>query len=371
MRPLRVNVESVDALRASVCGPLAEVRSSRVTVEVATWHLPHRGWSGRLGALPGLIRYDLRVPRRSGPVTVRLTLAEPVAFHLVAGAILAALTPGRPLPVTVRADLAGYGQLPAWLPPAQNVASYPTDEEIIQPYDALVDGDSPVVGAVALPARQLLVDATAANPIGYVPAPPLAADDLALEELVRLAMTGLVLYTKQKVEGVADELAGILAEPLSHVDKANEFRSIRQRRAALRHHATAFGLVVPSIPDALRLPVVSAVTADPALLVDQTYPALDVVGDLSLARGSLVTVAEQGFRYGPEHVWDLVLAYHYSGAPVVGRGGGEETEVFTTLLSPAALLVGRAAVTTAGGWRPDRFGGPGYRTHAAGFDRVL
>jgi hypothetical protein len=216
----------------------------------------------------------------------------------------------------------------------------------------------------------------------------------------------LVLSVADPPAELAAELRAILAEPLpSGNDPLDwELRSVRQRRAALRHHAAGLALVPP--------PVVSAllVSADPdalRALAGQTYPELDivlgarqrsaelnraiaecarpvrVVGSTELAelaaqaQGSLLTVFDPDAVYGPEHVWDLVLARHYSGAAVVGkaaefvfleplgvtvRRAGVVSEEFAASVSPTAALVARADLASLGGRA-----GLTYRTHSLGY----
>jgi hypothetical protein len=194
--------------------------------------------------------------------------------------------------------------------------------------------------------------------------------------VVRAALTGVVVDGRQLPRAVsarlAPELAGIVAERLPPDDDplAWERRSVRQRRAAVRGHATPFGIDSVIRPDAgvpaLR-PSVSAllVTRRPGLAVSvlgaiehQTYPELEIVvavhgvpqdpalehaiaasarsielvmvpaeatfGEAlaiatSRARGGLLIKFDDDDIYGPEHVWDLVVGRAISGANVVGK----------------------------------------------------
>jgi hypothetical protein len=113
-----------------------------------------------------------------------------------------------------------------------------------------------------------------------------------------------------------------------------------------------------------------------------------------LARGSLLTKVDDDDRYGPDHVWDLVLARHYSGATVVGKGAEfvylqtrdmtvrryMGSELFNSVVAGGTILVSRGDLESVGGWRPlarsvdrgllDRVlqdGGLVYRTHGFGF----
>jgi hypothetical protein len=285
---------------------------------------------------------------------------------------------------------------------------------------------------------------TATGPSGDVPDPAQAS------VLAQLAMTGLVIHASRFGAGVtaliAPELACIIEAPLpgQGADPIElELRSIAQRRAALRGHSTDLRMYADGVMHGrAALPSVSAllVTRRPnrleravVSLAEQTYPNLEIVvglhgvelddaqrgrlarietpvevvslpADLPFgaalaavtgrARGSLVAKVDDDDIYGPEHVWDLVLARHYSGATVVGKAAEfvhigaygatvrrrMSSELYSDIVAGAALLVGRGDLEAVGGWRPlpravdramlDRVLGAGgliYRTHGFGF----
>lgn len=271
--------------------------------------------------------------------------------------------------------------------------------------------------------------------------PPPAAIACALAQL---AMTGLVIYSPELPAPVrsllAEELTRALEAPAPGRGEDPirwELRSIAQRRSALRGHGAA-GLQ----PISAEPPPVSAllVTRRPGylgrVLADlraQTYPNLELVlglhgidlddaqrsllresglpvaavpipAELTLgealaaatrrASGSLVTKVDDDDRYGPEHIWDLVLARAYSGATVTGRAAEfvhlaaydatvrrrVASEVYTDVVAGGTILIARGDLEQVGGWRPvprsvdrtllDRVraaGGLVYRTHAFGF----
>ena len=69
--------------------------------------------------------------------------------------------------------------------------------------------------------------------------------------------------------------------------------------------------------------------------------------------------------YGPDHVWDLVLAHEYSGAHLVGKGienvylrevdrtvkrQSGQAETYTNDLAGGTLLVARHDLARFGGW---------------------
>jgi hypothetical protein len=113
------------------------------------------------------------------------------------------------------------------------------------------------------------------------------------------------------------------------------------------------------------------------------------------AEGALVTKMDDDDVYGPEHVWDLVLAREYSGAQVVGKAldwihlESEDSTVFRPVygaekyadfVAGGTMLISRADLGSVGGWRPvprsvdrallDRVladGGLVYRTHGLGY----
>jgi hypothetical protein len=113
------------------------------------------------------------------------------------------------------------------------------------------------------------------------------------------------------------------------------------------------------------------------------------------AEGALITKMDDDDVYGPEHVWDLVLARQYSGAEVVGKAldwiyvESENATVFrpvygaekyANFVAGGTILIARADLMAVGGWRPvpksvdrallDRVlaaGGLVYRTHGLGY----
>lgn len=246
--------------------------------------------------------------------------------------------------------------------------------------------------------------------------------------LAQLAMTGLVLHAPNPPDLLAPELAARLREPLP--DRAAdplvwEVRSVRQRRAALRHHAAGLARP-PSVSALLVTKRPQLLAAALAAMTAQTYPELEVVvglhgGELPsgirptgpvvqipaernlgealaettrAAGGELVTKVDDDDRYGPEHIWDVVMAWHYSGATVAGKGADfvylepkdvtvrrrMGAEFYTDAVAGGTLTAARADLAAAGGWPPvprwvDRAlldqvlagGGLVYRTHPLGF----
>lgn len=249
-----------------------------------------------------------------------------------------------------------------------------------------------------------------------------------------LAMTGVVLHAPSPPAGLDPELAGQLATPLPGRDAdpmAWELRSVGQRRVAIRQHAAGLGrLGQPPPVSALLVTKRPWLLADAlAALVGQTYPELEIVvavhgapaptglpaggrtlrvvevpasrvlGEAlaaasAVATGALVTKVDDDDRYGAEHIWDLVLARHYTGATVVGKGAEfvylepkdltvrrrMAAEADTDTVAGGTITLAREVLADSGGWPPvphsvDRAlldqvlgaGGTVYRTHPLGF----
>ena len=132
------------------------------------------------------------------------------------------------------------------------------------------------------------------------------------------------------------------------------------------------------------------------LRLDGEYPLGAVLNAATAAAaGALLAKMDDDDVYGAEHLWDLVLAHEYSGAALVGkfpatvylaardrtvRRRRVRSECWSRSITGGAMLVGRAALERAGGWRPvrrhvdaalvddvARAGGGVYRTHDAGY----
>lgn len=113
------------------------------------------------------------------------------------------------------------------------------------------------------------------------------------------------------------------------------------------------------------------------------------------ADGELLTKVDDDDHYAAEHIWDLVLARAYSGAPLVGKAldwimvqpddvtvfrPEYAAEQYATFVAGGTMLISQADLRSVGGWRPvprsiDRAlirrvqmsGGLVYRTHGLGY----
>jgi len=328
------------------------------------------------------------------------------------------------------------------------------DTALAHPWWRLVDTDGSETRGGPLDGRPLSTDALShARRRAVVRLDRVPGTDPVAEAtlLAQLAATGAVLHGPALPPSVADLIAkpllDVLVEPWPDADPfAREVRSVRQRRAALRGHgapARLAGLVAQTFPGLAGPPPVSAivVTRRPDFLPEivrqlaaQTYPRLELVVGLhgadldgparaaldgcgrpfdvtvlpaglsfgealgattARARGSLVTKVDDDDHYGPEHVWDLVLAREYSGATLVGKAAefvhlralavtarrlALRPEHYGPPVAGGTMLIARGDLEAVGGWRPvprsvdlglvDRVIGNGglvYRTHPLGY----
>ncbi len=270
-------------------------------------------------------------------------------------------------------------------------------------------------------------------------------------ELVRLAALGVVVHLADGDRRLAPylgaELFELMTRDMQDLDvDAREALSVRMRRAALREHSLGSRVrqvAERALADPPRLPLVSIllVTRRPELLARalaavrrQTYPRLELVlglhgegfGEVAAraagpaaavtvlrldaalplgsalnaatqaARGTLLTKMDDDDLYGPEHVWDLVLAQEYSRAELVGKGlefvylaasdrtirraRWSECDVTSPHVTGGTLLITRHMFDRVGGWKrhwraEDQAlindvllaGGRVYRTHPYGY----
>ena len=273
--------------------------------------------------------------------------------------------------------------------------------------------------------------------------------------LAALASTGAVVHiadhNAELHHCLGSELYGLMAD--ERIIEANEIQreafSVAMRRSALRDHSlrarvrqllASTGLCVPPLPQvsillATRRPDRVAAAIDS--VAGQTYPRVELVlalhgegfdrnevdrrlqgldhparvveaaGHLPLgavlnaaaaaSSGTLLAKFDDDDIYGPEHLWDLVLAHEYSQAPLVGKGaefvylagsdvtlhrfrGGGERYITTQSIAGGALMVTRGCFDAVLGWRPiprsvDQAliedvvsgGHRAYRTHGMGY----
>ncbi|GIF61896.1 glycosyltransferase [Asanoa iriomotensis] len=405
---------STDRLRDVAAGAFASELVRRVRVVVAYWR--HTPWSVGVLPAPHLVRHRVARPhRRRGAAVVSLGYDQPVPLGDAVRTALTALAPTAPWPRT--APLPGPALFDATRinPRGRRPSAYGADA----PRLVL---DSPAFDAAAL-AR--LRGAGSAE-VGLHAGPAAVAALCATGVLVDVS--GLSVRARA---ALSPELLAVLEEPPPAGEPlAVEARSVRQRRAALRGHAA--GLAGASLPavtailatrrPALLGPVLAmlaaqtypnleivvclhGVPAPPSLALDRPHQVVELPAEISFggvlgeatarAAGTLVTKVDDDDTYGPEHVWDLVLARHYSGATLVGKGSelvfledrgtvlrrsAGAAEAFGQVVAGGTMLLAKGDLEAVGGWRPvprsvdlgliqrlARAGGSVYRTHPLGY----
>ncbi len=446
-----VLAESMDAIRGGVDldRPALRRRVDRATLRLVWWRGPWRGWSGRVAPLRYLQAERVTLPLGlRGPATVDVRVELPTRGAELVQAAVAAVRPQWPLR---RSTVDGGDRV---LIDAEQVnprgRCFDADQPWAPRYRLVFDRS----GRPSLRAwrrgqadRLTWPAVSALRAIGVIDATGLPGRDPRAEAalVVQLAMTGVLVHAPAVPAAVgellAPELRDILTDPVpqpSDVDTSTlelELRSVRQRRAALRGHSRGLdpaGLPPVSALLATRRPehLTSILTA----IAGQTYPQLEIVlclhgidlpeaakhqldacgrpyevvrvdSDVSFGNalgiatarcgGTLVTKFDDDDTYGPEHVWDLVLARHYSTATLVGKGAEfvylEDAELTIrrwsgrpewddTVVAGGTMLIGTADLATLGGWRPvtrsvdrglvdriNRAGATIYRTHPMGY----
>lgn len=148
-----VRTWSVSWLRCLLDDPVSLTRTRRLTVEIDSWRIPQRGWSGRLGPLPHMLSHRVRLPRNDqGRAVIDVELRWSVPLRDLVAAILPVLTPIQPMPAPVSVDVTAQQVLPRWLGTRRNVEvvlNELPDNPDIRPHDVVLTADGV---APALPA---------------------------------------------------------------------------------------------------------------------------------------------------------------------------------------------------------------------------
>jgi hypothetical protein len=192
----------------------------------------------------------------------------------------------------------------------------------------------------------------------------------------RLLPTVSVVLSSMRPSRVTSVLHALAAQRYPHVEIAVALHGVEDP-------------VTPEFEEAVR---VSGATVTP---YDRSVPFGSVLADTARRTGGdLVVKIDDDDIYGPQVIGDLVLAYLYSNADVVGKTTEylyfEEidhtvhrkfmTEAYHYQVAGGAMMLSRAALNEIGGWRPtphstDRSvlirlgnnGAIGYRTHSLGY----
>ena len=189
-----------------------------------------------------------------------------------------------------------------------------------------------------------------------------------------------VLLATRRPDRVAEAIAAVAAQAYPRIE------------LVLAAHGNGF--------DHARLEALAADSGTDArvLAVPERLVLGEVLNEaLEHSRGELVTKFDDDDFYGPEHIWDLVLAHEYSRASLVGKAaeyvylegadrtlrrfrGGAERSGSMLSLAGGAMLIARSDLDALVGWQSvpsgvDRAlmedvvtsGGRLYRTHGRGY----
>jgi hypothetical protein len=271
---------------------------------------------------------------------------------------------------------------------------------------------------------------------------PIEPDPFVVHALRVLAACGVVLASRdQEARGTLDNLGLVtVGDPRTVTDLAGYRLSIEASRRSMISGDPGFRETALGDGNALPLPTVSVVVASRrqdsigeciSYLAAQTYPAVEIIvgthgytaaedvvqrwksalsaplrvislpshltlgevlGRLSrIADGELITKIDDDDHYGADHLTDLILALHSSGADLVAKGarfvhlpefdctidrGWAAPEAFNVSPAGGTLTLARSTLAQAGGWsgssrhvdsdllaRVRARGGVTYRTH--------
>jgi hypothetical protein len=249
------------------------------------------------------------------------------------------------------------------------------------------------------------IDVRVHNPVGLVlddsPVPDVAGLDAG--QVARLEMQGVPLGY--------DPAAGLTLEEHSIVVRRaalDDYGAIPQpsvsvvmatRRPGMLDHAIAQVTRQRGVPDLQLVLATHGFEADPAGVTLVPMPADAVFGDVlnagvDAADGELVLKMDDDDWYSPDFVADLLRAAVYSGADLVGVPDdlyyledrdltlslGHRSEAFRGFVAGGSMLLDRATLQAAGGFRPvprhvdagliadvRATGGTVYRTHGLGY----
>ena len=424
----RIELPGVHALQESTGQAAGAAQLSELEVRLGTWK-PPKGWAGT-PELAEVASCDLKV--KGDGVRLRLAFVPAVDASVALGAAVRVLRPTLSLnhyasvavghaPITRLAALAG----------CVNAAPGRDADLVIEHTQWDVDPTihRPVGRRSDVPARVVTLPAfghelTAVDVAGLRTTTGIIAPDIDSRLRHQLEACGVVV--RPTAEGFPDA-----DDPLGW-----QVESVRARRHALRSQTPAAGLNDwPSVSAVLLTHRADFLEHAMGQLAGLKYPRLEIVlalhGDhvsdehvsralaehphsvrvlrigadvifgaamqqaCEFADGQLVTKVDDDDFYGPEHVWDLVLARMYSAAQVTGKAldfirieSADVTvfrpaygaEKFADFVAGGTMLLSRADLDEIGGWRPlekhidrgllDAFleaGGLVYRTTGLGY----
>jgi len=438
----RLTARTIDDLAAFTVDSIGSAAVKELTVRIDRHRLP-RGWVGA-PQLHGLQAFSL-TPEGDG-VEVRITTETPKDISVLAAAVMRAVSPVRgphgtftsPLPATA-----------AMLAPSVRDVFADDDHVHLRRADdvfgsVMIDGTRHIAPAadghwqIDGRRQEVWVDPGVHRPFGRESETPVVIADaptvpwLSSSDVAALRNVTAVRGSVSPVVTAQLHACGVLREdelPSGDI-LALQVASVQARRASYRRYSWPAALDAwPSVSVVMLTNRTTYLAAIIDILRSFNYPRLEVVIGLhglrppiintegleatvleidaslpfgaamqqacDVAGGELLTKVDDDDVYGPEHIWDLVIAKRYSGADIVGKAldwislPDENTTVFRPVyaaekygkfVAGGTIMIDRAALAAVGGWRPvprsiDRAllesvracGGLVYRTHGLGY----
>ncbi len=396
----RVDTPGVHALQQSTALAAGLERLNELEVRVGTWKAP-KGWSGT-PELAEVAAFDLKA--KGEGARLRLTFAPAVDPSVALGAAVRVLRPTLALnhyssvavghaPHVRMAALAGCinAALPRDADLVIEVSDWDVDPTIHRPVGRRSNLAPQVIDLPAFGPELTAVDVASLRTTTGV----LAA---TIDARVRhqLEASGVVVAAARNEFPSDDDVLGW------------QVASVRARRHALRSQTPAATLNDwPSVSAVLLTHRADFLSHVLRQLAGLRYPRLEIVlalhGDAiadadvqqaiahhphpvrvlridskvifgtamqracEFSDGQLITKIDDDDYYGPEHVWDLVLARMYSGAQVTGKAldwvnvesadltvfrPAYGAEKFADFVAGGTMLISRADLDEVGGWPP-------------------
>lgn len=396
----RIDAPGIHALQecAGLAAQAAEL--TELEVRLATWK-PPKGWVGTPD-LAEVSDYDLKV--KGDGARLRMHLSPAADASVVLAAAVRVLRPTVPLAHYRRVAVREGGAVRlAALAGVVNATAHHECDLVLERGDWDVDptihrplGRRSDIAPSVIPLPAFGPELTAANIAG-------------LRSVTGVIAPGLDDRRRHQLEA-AGVIVGDAAESFLSVEDTLGWQvaSLRARRHALRSQTPAallndwpsvsavllthradflehamrqlaglryprFEIVLALHGDAVSDDDVRRVTAEHPHSVRVVRIAADVIFGTAMqqacvaAEGQLITKIDDDDYYGPEHVWDLVLARMYSGAQVTGKAldwvridsadltvfrPTYSAEKFADFVAGGTMLLSREDLIAIGGWRP-------------------
>ncbi len=396
----RVDLPGVHSLQECTGLAAGAGQLSELEVRLGTWK-PPKGWSGT-PELAEVAAFDLKA--KSDGVRLRLHFSPSVDASVALAAAVRVLRPTLSLNhySSVAVGHAPLGRVAA-LAGCVNAAPGRDADLVIEQSDWDVDptihrpvGRRSDVPAHVIPLPRYGTELSAVDVAALRTTTGIIAPDIDARTRHQLEACGVVVRQIETEFPAPDDLLGWQVESLrarrhslrsqTPAARLNDWPSVSAvlltHREDFLEHAMAqlAGLRYPRLEIVLALhgdrvsdEQVSKAIADHPHQVRVVRIGSDVIFGSAMqqacdfAEGQLITKVDDDDFYGPEHIWDLVLARMYSAAQVTGKAldfvriesadltvfrPAYGAERFADFVAGGTMLVSRADLDEIGGWRP-------------------